>query len=704
MIILKLSRVAPLLIFLLFALVSSESRHKQSQHWSELSGNIRLELKHGVWKLWQGKPVYQNMTLDLVCDQGVCETKVWGYAPKFNREVDHLGTLVLAEQAGGKRLRVKLTVQFHPLQKQTAAANYEIEVVPFKNGLVGNYWGRFNNRYLEGKVTGKVMPRWPLPVVNHRLLKKEEYPRLIFRQDQLPSLRDKVKTEAGQAILTQLKQVLAEPVYFEGYVPTSGYHAAGQCFVALMEKDAGAAEEAWQLTQNALKHPGKRLLEHSPIVTGIALAYDLCYSFWTTEQREKVADWLMAQAQWLLRGDSPKNGWNSNAASNWNGRARGAAGLAALALVGNPAFPEAERLANLARRNVERYLSSAIGDRGFGVEGDHYTTEVLVLTVFPFLQAYRNILGLDLVTGSGVSWSLPQYLLRGIPQSGQLSVPTYGRYRRYADGSLFAVGLGTVSDTIYPSIMGVFDQIWGLEGDRSFGITSPHEAPYIFMGYQPIMAKNPIETFERVLIDKKVGFSLFRDRWQNKNDFVSSIYLKKRRPMGTWSFPDVGSFRLWGLGGKWATAGSNEDEIQENVVFLPQSRPWSSSLAIHSQSSSDGSGSISLKTNNIFRPNSKPPVVINSIRGFLVDYSGLSGVPGLFAVVDQFFGSTNAEMFKEKIWVMHTQEQVKLNKKGFTLRAANGATLAATFIAPQQVKLSSKRTHSGSKILARGGK
>ena len=692
-----------LVIFFLFALRSTEAQPRQNHQLSELSGNIRLDLKHGVWKLWQDKPVYQNMTLDLTCDQGQCEPAVWGYAPKFNQEVDHQGTVTHIEEEGLERLRVKLAVQFHPWQAKTAEADYVIELVPYKEGWVGSYWGSFNGRYLEGKVTGDVTPRWPLPVANHHPLKEEEHPRLIFRQNQLPILRDKAKTEAGQAILAQLKRVLAEPVYYEGYVPTGGYHAAGQCFVALIEEDTGAAEQAWQLTQNSLEQPGKRLLEHAPIVAGVALAYDLCYPFWTTEQQHKVAGWLMAQAKWLLRGDLPKKGWNSNAASNWNGRARGAAGLAALVLMGDPTFPEAERFASLARRNIERYLLSAIGDRGFGVEGDHYTTEVLVLTVFPFLQAYRNVLGLDLVRGAGASWSLPQYLLRGIPQAGQLPVPAYGRYRRYADGSLFAIGLGTLSETDYPAVMGVFDQIWGLKGDRSFGITTPHEAAYLFTRYQQVDPQHPIENFGRVLVDERLGFFLFRDRWQDENDFVSSIYLKKQHPAGVWSFPDVGSFRLWGLGGKWATAGPNEGEQRENVVVLPQTRPWQGASVIYSQSNADGSGSVSLKTNDVYKPKTKPPVGLNSIRAFLVDYSGLSGAPGLFAVVDQFRGSINADMFQEKVWVMHTQEQVSLHGKGFTLRAANGATLSATFIAPAQVTLSNEKTKSGNKVLAQGG-
>ena len=62
-----------------------------------------------------------------------------------------------------------------------------------------------------------------------------------------------------------------------------------------------------------------------------------------------------------------------------------------------------------------------------------------------------------------------------------------------------------------------------------------------------------------------------------------------------------------GLGGQWATAGPNEGEQRENVVVLPHSRPWQKSTVIYSQSSPDGSGSISLKTNDVFKPKTKTP-------------------------------------------------------------------------------------------------
>ena len=75
----------------------------------------------------------------------------------------------------------------------------------------------------------------------------------------------------------------------------------------------------------------------------------------------------------------------------------------------------------------------------------------------------------------------------------------------------------------------------------------------------------------------------------------------------------------------------------------------------------------------------------------------------LFAVVDQFLGSPEAEEFREKVWVMHTEGKVTIKGQNFTIQAANGATMVGTFIAPTRVKLSWEKTDTGSKIIATGG-
>ncbi|MFN7338671.1 MAG: hypothetical protein ACK5TF_02955, partial [bacterium] len=96
----------------------------------------------------------------------------------------------------------------------------------------------------------------------------------------------------------------------------------------------------------------------------------------------------------------------------------------------------------MAKRHIERYFITAIGDQGFGTEGDLYSTEPMVLAVFPFLQGYRNSLGLDLVTGSPAAQLIPHYLTRIVPKNGQLLIPAYGRHQMFVGVSLLTIGLG----------------------------------------------------------------------------------------------------------------------------------------------------------------------------------------------------------------------------------------------------------------------
>lgn len=681
---------------------------------TKLSGNISLTLEKGLWKPWQEKPTYQNITIDLACDRGQCESEAWAYAPQFNQDVDHQGTVEVTRLDNVWQLKVKLKIQFHPWQKTPfQEADYIIELIPHQGKLIGSYAGKFNNRSLGGKVSGTTAPHWPKPIANFQPVRPQEHPRLVFRSDELPALREKAKTPTGQAILAQLKRTLArQTIYYEGYVPNGGYHAAGYCFLSLLNQDKQAAESAWQIVENSMKTPGKRLFEQGPIVAGVAIAYDLCYNTWSKEHLKKVTRWLAGQSVWLLEGDTPKRGWNSNDWSNWSARARSAGGLAALAILYEPdeffsRFLDVRRLSKIAERRIARYLTIAVGDRAFGTEGDHYTTEPWVLSLLPYLQAYRNVVGKDLVKGSNAEWFLAQYMMRIVERGNELAVPTYGRSRRYAGESIFALGMGTVPERFLPGVKWMFGRHFGMEGNKTFGISSPYEAAFVLKGYrEDISAKNPGEILDRVLADEQKGFYVFRNQWQDSKDFVASIYLKRQPLRGSWSFPDVGSFRIWGLGGRWANPGISDKDGQwtdENVVVMPDTRPWNSAQPTFFLSSDNGSGIVSLRSDDNVLENSNPPVGIGLVRSFAVDYSGSSGAPGLFAVVDKFVGSPEAKEFQNKIWVMHTEGKAKIEDRTFTIEAANGATMKGTFVAPSQVKISYEKTKSGGKILATGG-
>ncbi|MGF1478983.1 MAG: hypothetical protein ACFB4I_05775 [Cyanophyceae cyanobacterium] len=687
----------------LFLLGGSQAPLRRELDPKALSGNISLTLEQGVWKLWEEEPVYQDITLDLVCQDGRCESEAWGYAPRFNKEVDHRGTVEVVETDQSWQLRAEMEIQFHPWEKETETATYTINLIPFQEQLIGSYTGEFNDRSVQGKVRGTISPRWPQPIPTHQPVEPQEHPRLIFRKSQLPDLRAKAQTPAGRAIVEQLKQALTHPIYYDGFVPTGGYHAAGHCFLSLLEEDPQPAQTAWQITEKSMENSAERLLEQSPIVAGVALAYDLCYDAWSEERRQQVTRWLATQAIWLARGDSPKRGWNSNAWSNWNARARGAAGLAALAILHEPEAglraAEPLPLLKLAERNVKRYLQTALGDRGFGTEGDHYSAEPWRLTIIPFLQGYQNVMGQDLVTGSSAEWFLPHYITRTVEAD---EISTYGRHYLGPGASLYAVGLGLVPQRFLPGVMWFFERHFGLSGDSSFGIDPnfPHLAAYVLAGYPDTTPQNPTAEWDRVLVDEEKGFYVFRDRWQDSQDFVASIYSLRERLPGSWSFPDVGSFRIRGLGEHWAKGGTGEgDWHQENVVFMPNVEPWQSAQPIFFESDADGSGIVSLQTKPIVSSQAENSVGIQSLRSFATDYSGASGAPGLFVVVDRFTGDVNAAEFSNKTWRMHTEGQVTIDGQSFTIQSPSGATMKGTFVVPLGVQIS----HEQGAISATGG-
>ena len=642
------------------------------------------------------QPVYQNMTLDLECDRDRCEPEVWGYAPRFN-QADHDGVVKVTREDAW-RLQVNMNVRPDPWQPQAGEAHYDIELVPNKNQLIGSYTGTFNEHQVQGKVSGIVSPHWSLPVANHQPLQPQEHPRLIFRRSQLAALRRKAKTPTGQAILAKLNQTLSERIYYEGYVPTGGYHAAGYCFQSLLNDDPQAAATAWQIVEKSMNQPGRRLLEQSPVVTGVALAYDLCYGSWDKERLNRVTNWLAKETEALIEGTAGK-GWNAHSWSNWSARARGAAGVAALAIYKEPGInqPESQRLLTIAERNIKRYLEIALGDRAFGSEGDHYTTEPWLLTVIPFLQAYRNVIGEDLIARSSAAWFLPHYVTR--MSNADLTVPGYGRYRKGPGKSLFSMGLGIVPPKFLPGVLWFFNRHLGWQGDRSFGIEAPQEAIYALVGVPETgSTQNPADVWGRVMVDRQKGLYVFRDRWHNSDDFIASIYTKRQPLKSTWSFPEVGSFRIWGLGEHWAQAGSGDDQESENIVMLPQTTPWKSAQPVFFESRRDGSGVVSMKTNAVVEQ-----MGISALRSFAVNYSGDSGAPGLFVVVDNFTGAVNGDVFSQKNWTMHTEGTVTLDRQNFTVQSPSGAKLTGTFVAPLGVQLSFQKEEKGGTLSATGG-
>lgn len=680
---------------------------------NDLSGDITLKLEDGVWKEKEGKPSYQEIIIDLKCNQGNCDEEIWGYSPRFHQDVEHQGSVKVIEAKNHWKLKVNLPIQYSPWKpEEKREAEYTIVVNVEDNKLTGKYTGSLNERIFKGEVIGVINTPWEQSVENYQPLLPREHPRLIFRTQELPAIRKKSQTDYGQKIIKRLEASLNQEIEYDGIAPNGGYHAAGNCFLALINEDYQKADKAWEIIENSLANPGSRYLERSSILSGVALAYDLCYQLWDEEKIQRLTRWLARESLHLTRGDTPQRGWNGTAWSNWQARASGAAGLAALAILKEPEeylgeSTNPERLVTITKRRIHRYTNTALGNRAFGTEGDLYTRESLH-SILPFVQAYQEIYGKDLVRNSNLAWVMPHYLTRMVGKEGDVNLSTYGRHRLGPAGDLFSFGWRTTPQEFLPAVLWSFEEYFALKEDESFGISlyQPHQAIYMLVGYPEDLSPIPPEkVFNRVLVDSTKGFFVFRNQWQNDQDFVSSIYLR-RQPLGaSWSFPDVGSFRIWGLGERWAQAGASiYDPEEENVVVIPEVPVWESAEPFFFAHHPDGSGIVSMKMKETVKSStdtrSSPP--LNATRSFAVDYSGSAGVPGLFVIADYFWNHLNQPSKEAKTWIMHTEGDVQINGQSFTITADSQATMQGTFITPADVKITYEKTETGGVIKAQG--
>ena len=273
--------------------------------------------------------------------------------------------------------------------------------------------------------------------------------------------------------------------------------------------------------------------------------------------------------------------------------------------------------------------------------------------------------------------------MRIVPRNNRYPIPGYGRHRYYPEGSLFAMGMGLVPPKFLPGVMWVFDRYWGKNGDQSWGIKHTLDGIFLLVNYhENSVIKNPSKIFDQVLKDEKKGFYVFRNQWKDQNDFVASIYGKREQLSKSWSFPDGGSFRIWGLGENWAIAGKSNNKPENENIIIQENSQTLTMQPVYFDSQKDGSGIVSLQAKNWW-------------RSFAVDYSNISGVPGLFVIADQFDDHNN-----NHTWVMNTKGEVIIDKNTFLLKRDGNVSMKGTFVTPDAINLNYDENHQ--RIIATG--
>ena len=170
----------------------------------------------------------------------------------------------------------------------------------------------------------------------------------------------------------------------------------------------------------------------------------------------------------------------------------------------------------------------------------------------------------------------------------------------FSHGGWFSQGFGAIPAETKPALLWTYNH-FAAETDRHRRDTLnyPHRAIFALVNWPIGMAeRNPAEILGRTSVDRLHGWYLFRNRWQDADDVVVSLWLGSG-PQGNISAggPDL---LVWGMG----------ERIR--LATLPRCQ------TTYYRAEKDGSG-----------------VVSGGGYSVAVDFSGRSGVPVLVAIASE---------------------------------------------------------------------
>jgi hypothetical protein len=551
----------------------------------------------------------------------------------------------------------------------------------------------------------------------------QQQPRLLFGIEDVPGMQSRLSEGLGKALLARQATVLATP----GLSPYLSAHAAvGHAMRALLlrsPKDLADAKALMDIGFRQLESGGplSRTEELSPEkarasqVAALALCYDLTKDSLSEDFRHSCARQLLASAD-ALQVQPGRRGSTSLLSSSLALQAA-ASGLAALAVSDEPELrDQAQVLSKAARQAVVRHLSE-LGEHGWPRDGVDSLRVLLSHGYGAFLMAWRRNTGEDLFTPSPARHWASLYATLLLPGPGGLEAPLFGmppptpqlQPRAHWEGNSRTGGdtaaLLCLTDAASRSaLLWCFDHSFGSSGDSSLDIQKGSDALFLLLGAEaPETALNPARSFGRVWRDDSAGVMLLRNRWQDGNDALAAFTANAFPAPNLPSYADAGSFRLSALGGRWAVRRQQDEgdltdtsRETENVVVIPGTHGWLGGRLLEARSLPDGSGtmlvnldavcSVAPSSSRENRVVSTFDIGIRARRAWSVDYSGSCGSPVLVVLVDEIQNAPTRR------WLLHTEEkELRLNRNGFEIRAANGSVLSAHVITPEEPRMSIKR-------------
>ena len=258
--------------------------------------------------------------------------RVWGISGDFNR-AHHEGIVVDSRNTGHGNAGLVLTLLMNIRRDpwvQGGWAEYEITLYPTSAGpWVGRFDGTFRDQEVGGNARGEWRTRDDAGRPGLQPVEPGEHPRLLFRKQDLPKLRERMDSPLGRAAMARMNT--AAGLAFR-------YQLTGEADYARQSRDLVAAH----LADTSSGSKGVRARVWGWRLEQIALAYDMCQDAWDEDFRQEVRDYVMEWASRIMDNPSFLHGeikWHM--ASTYPGTIYYGGALASLALLGTEG-PEPE--------------------------------------------------------------------------------------------------------------------------------------------------------------------------------------------------------------------------------------------------------------------------------------------------------------------------------------------------------------------------
>ena len=194
------------------------------------------------------------------------------------------------------------------------------------NRFAGRYTGTFRGAAVKGAANAVILPPLKAPDSGFEPVRPGEHPRILFRERDLPALREKAETPFGKAAIANMTDAIGLGIRYQ---LTGDRKYADQARAFVERLLVGNYKE--------VKAPGSHhgMYHWGPVWEQAGVAYDLCYDAWPAEFRSRVEQFIVL---WTYRIFAPYTMFNTQAQYDFGNHESGwfyyGPALAALAMWG----------------------------------------------------------------------------------------------------------------------------------------------------------------------------------------------------------------------------------------------------------------------------------------------------------------------------------------------------------------------------------